>query len=83
MRAYTPKKGFTHTANGTAINGKTEDQFGTLLHPEVFLLREMILAVGVRWKKFDLIEVVRVECLLFVPQLLNQSTISTGILVHC
>ena len=41
--------------------------------------REMILAVGVGWKKFDLIEVVRVDCVLFVLQLLNQSAILTGI----
>lgn len=41
----------------------------------------MILAVGVAigWKKFDLIEVVRVDCVLFVLQLLNQSAILTGI----
>ena len=39
----------------------------------------MILAVGVGWKKFDLIEVVRVDCVLFVLQLLNQSAILTGI----
>ena len=39
----------------------------------------MILAVGVGWMKFDLIEVVRVDCVLFVLQLLNQSAILTGI----